>query len=164
MVDLTRRFFLGGAISLIAVATFTPSVSAMSNLPTIYGDGKGDDTHGLGALFRNEPVTFNKEMLGVNSHKGITFHKGMFRITRTINIPKDVAIKIERARFYGVDLELNEPFFMLERGFDDYQLCDNRGLIFEVKFSYNSELFVFPKEEPDTYSLRKIKKYDLYDY
>lgn len=111
MVELSRRFFLKGAISLTAAVTFAPSISAMQNLPTIYGDGVGDDTGGLSALFRNDPVTFNKEQIGVDSHKGITFHHGIFNITRTVEIPRNSVFKIDGViEFVGEQLE-ELPFF-----------------------------------------------------
>lgn len=111
-MDISRRFFLGGAISLLAASTFTPSVSAMMNLPTIYGDGVQDDTSGLYALLNNEPCTFNKEQIGVENHEGIVFHKGIFVVRNTIDIPKETKIKVESPIFIGTELADKQPFFM----------------------------------------------------
>lgn len=66
MVELSRRFFLGGAIALVAVQTFKPSLA--SNMPTIYGNGIKDDSAGFNALFAKEPVIFNKDQIGIESH------------------------------------------------------------------------------------------------
>lgn len=117
MVELSRRFFLGGAIALLAVETFKP-VSASSNLPTIYGNGKNDDSYGIGALLRNEPVIFNKDQIGVNSHKGVIFHKGRFLIEKTINISEDAQLIIEDPEFIqGKELTSEFPFFRCLPGF-----------------------------------------------
>lgn len=109
-MDASRRFFLGGAISLAAAVTFKVKKKHKSNIPTIYGDGKHDDTGGIGALFRNEPVNFNSDQIGVESHGGITFHKGVFIISRTIDIPREANLEFERVNFVeGEGLTL--PFF-----------------------------------------------------
>lgn len=151
-MDMNRRFFLGGAISLIAASTFVPSVSAMMNLPTIYGDGKNDDTAGLGALFRNEPVTFKKEMIGVDSHEGLTFHHGKFVVTNSIHIPEKSKINIERATFIGNKLEPNFPFFICaDNSGKQFTSKNNFGVncIFEVKKDYKSAFITYPKSFPE---------------
>ena len=134
-MEMSRRFFLGGAISLIAAQTFIPSVEAMANIPTIYGDGKRDDSGGLGALFRNEPVTFNKEQIGIESHDGIVFHKGHFAIARTIVVPEEAKIKIEQATFIATrELDFNEVLFWLagNNNEETYKSFNgNLGLVFE---------------------------------
>lgn len=109
-MDVSRRFFLGGAISVFAASTFTPTLSA-GNLPRIWADGKNDDTSGLGALFRKEPVIFAKENIGLDDHGLITFHTGKFRITQTIGIPKDAEFKVEGITFDVRDLD--EDLFAL---------------------------------------------------
>lgn len=158
MVELSRRFFLGGAISLIAAKTFVPSVSAMSNLPTIYGDGKSDDTAGLGALFRREPVTFKKEMIGVDSHEGLTFHKGHFVVTNSIHIPKDTNIDIESAMFIGDKLPDDFPFFICAdlsgNGFSN-NLKIGVHAIWQVQKTYKSRFVSYPFMED-----KKHKEYN----
>lgn len=115
MVELSRRWFLGGSIALIAAQTFIPSVSHIGNMPTIYGNGRDDDTGGLAALFSNEPVLFNKEQIGVDSHQGIEIFAGRFMVSRTIEVPKGISLKIDikrdRPHFIGERLPDNEPFF-----------------------------------------------------
>ena len=143
-MDLSRRFFLGGAISLIAAQTFVPSVSAMSNLPTIYGDGKHDDSDGLGALFRNDPVTFKKEQIGVETHKGVIFHKGHFLVDKTIRIPLNTTINFESKAplcfVQGKNLTSEFPFFICEgndaRQFDQvsrFEITTHRGKLIDVR-------------------------------
>lgn len=149
MVQINRRFFLGGAISLVAAQTFVPSISAMMNLPTIYGDGKNDDTAGLGALFRNEPVTFKKEQIGVDSHEGLTFHGGNFVVTNSIHIPAKTKIDIERATFIGDKLEDNFPFFICEDESGKQFIDKNMfgvNCAFQVKRSYKSSFVKYPAE------------------
>jgi hypothetical protein len=133
-MEMSRRFFLGGAITLIAAQTFVPSVELMANIPTIYGDGNRDDSGGLSALFSNEPVTFNKEQIGVESHEGIVFHNGNYAVSRTIVIPDEAKIKIERATFIAKDLEPDQVFFWLNKNANEetYKTFNgNLGLIFE---------------------------------
>lgn len=110
MTDLTRRFFLGGAISLIAVqASAMPKI--MGNMPQIWGDGSHDDTGGISALLRSEPVVFTKDKVTVDSHQGITFHRGLFKISRTLEIPEECNLTMDRPTFRAPDLENDEPFF-----------------------------------------------------
>jgi len=147
MVDISRRFFLGGAISLVAAVTFKPSVSAMMNLPTIYGDGKTDDTAGLGALFRSEPVTFKKEQIGIDKHEGLTFHKGSFVISNSIHIPENTKIEIEKAHFIGRDLPDDFPFFICEdfsgKGFSN-SLKPGVQTVWEVQRTHKSKFISYP--------------------
>lgn len=108
-MDLTRRFFLGGALSVVAASTFVPR--AVGNLPTIYADGAHDDTSGLGALLRREPVIFSRDHIGLDDHKGIVFHHGRFIITQTIEVPDDVSMKVEGVTFDLRKLDLVLPAF-----------------------------------------------------
>lgn len=132
MVELSRRFFLGGAIALIAAQTFKPSLNAMGNMPTIHGDGINDDSYGLGCLFRNEPVIFKKDQLGVDEHKGVIFYSGVFAIERTVNLPAKAKIEMIRAHFIGTKLEPEMAFFDAEYGFNNRQF-DSGKAIFELK-------------------------------
>lgn len=151
-MKMSRRFFLGGAISLIAAQTFIPSVDTMANIPTIYGDGKRDDSGGLGALFRNEPVTFNKEQIGVESHDGIVFHNGTYAISRTVIIPDEVKLKIERAVFISKDLPYDDVFFWLStnENKDTYEAFNgNMGLIFECNRAHRKLVHIVETEDVD---------------
>ncbi len=109
---ISRRFFLGGAISLASVVTFEPAVSSVGNFPTIYGDGIRDDAPGLRALFNNEPVIFPTDKIAVDSHSGITFHYGEFRIDDTVVAPDGINLVIENETvFNGTRLQKDAPFF-----------------------------------------------------
>lgn len=110
MVDLTRRFFLGGAISLIAVTT-SSIPRKIGNLPQIWGDGSHDDTGGISALLRSEPVILPKDKLTIDAHKGVTFHRGTFKISRTLEIPDDCNLTMDRPTFRAPDLDRDSPFF-----------------------------------------------------
>lgn len=110
MVDLTRRWFLGGAISLIAVTT-SAMPKIIGNMPQIWGDGSHDDTGGISALLRAEPVVFTKDMVTVDSHQGITFHNGIFKISRTLEIPEECNLTMDRPTFRAPNLPLDEPYF-----------------------------------------------------
>lgn len=153
MINLSRRFFLGGAIALVAAKTFVPSVNAMGNMPTIYGNGVDNDSFGLASLFRNEPVIFNKDQIGVEEHKGIVFYSGRFNIKNTVNIPKNADILMIRANFIGTDLESNAPFFLAEEGFNAQQFEGNSS--FELKYGAQNRLIQFPRQT-DPMPLKEI--------
>lgn len=152
MPDLTRRFFLGGAISLVAATTFLPTIQ--SNMPTIYGNGKDDDTGGLGALLRNEPVIFSKDQIGISDHKGLIFHKGTFVISNTINIPANTIIDIEQngynLEFIGKDLPNGFAFFHCE-DFSGHGFSSKVGIgcIFSLPRGHSGQLITYAKRNFD---------------
>lgn len=135
MPELTRRWFLGGALSLIAAqATQLPSgVGAVArelrigNKPAIYGDGVTDDAAGLGALLRREPVLLPKSGIVINDHAGCTIHHGDFKINSEVYIPKDAVFEIEKARFKGLELPALEAFFCLDQA-AFLKFIDNRHI------------------------------------
>jgi hypothetical protein len=114
-MELSRRFFLGGAIALVAVQTFKPSISMASNLPTIWGDGKHDDAHGFNALFAKNPVLFKKDQIGIENHEGVIIYKGLFKIDHTLEI-----LEATNLTAYGsfdinaIDLPEYEPLIAYE--------------------------------------------------
>lgn len=143
-MNINRRFFLGGALSLIAATTFKPSIAG--NMPTIYGDGVTDDSGGLYALLNNEPVLFNKEQIGVEDHKGIVFHNGRFVVNNTIEIPNDCNILFETKqgmppKFIGINLG-QQPFFSYKNP-DVVRDFTNKHIIFEVKPSHIGKLLEY---------------------
>ena len=99
MIEASRRSFLGGMISLIAAQTFVAKAADIGNMPCIKGDGRHDDAHGLGSLFRNEPVIFPKDKIGIERHGGVIIHGGKFLIGSEIIVPDDARIMIESAEF-----------------------------------------------------------------
>jgi hypothetical protein len=146
MVDISRRFFLGGAIALVAVKTFVPSINAMGNMPTIYGDGHHDDSYGLGSLFRNEPVIFKTDKIAIEEHKGVIFFGGQYNIERSVGLPANAVIEMHRAAFIGYKLEPHDmPFFLAETGFDAKQF-DNGQASFSLPYGYNNRLIQYPHQ------------------
>ncbi len=129
MVELSRRFFLGGALSLLAVTTFEATVRNRSNMPIIYGDGIQDDSGGLNALFRNDPVIFDKDMIGVDSHKGIHFHRGFYRIHNTLDIPSGTNIKIDFVSFEEGDISRDFPFIRFSEEWEASEFKTNAAFI-----------------------------------
>lgn len=123
-MELSRRFFLGGAIALVAVQTFKPTL-ASSNMPKIYGDLNHDDSAGFNALFSNEPVIFNKEQIGVENHQGIFIYKGSFRIDSPIEINRKTNLNIvDRFTIDAYALPIDEPLFIYEGKFIDMSKYD----------------------------------------
>lgn len=51
-MNVSRRLFLGGVLSLSAAST----VKTTTAVPTLWGDLKHDDAPALNALFRGEPI------------------------------------------------------------------------------------------------------------
>jgi hypothetical protein len=160
MVELSRRSFLGGAISLFAVSTFVPRV--VGNLPTIYADGLHDDTGGLSALFRKEPLIFVTDKVGVDGHEGIIFHSGRYKITNTITLPNDLFCKVESATFDLLDLDPElfalrgpvasiRPFTGLFTKFTSYRPRwgehPARGVLDRRRFLETTETYDFERDE-----------------
>lgn len=120
-IQLSRRWFLGGAISLAAVSfTQLPSgVGAVArelksgNKPQIWADGIHDDSHGLGALLRREVVLLPKSGIVIEDHQGCTIHHGEFCIDAEVHVPADADFRIDRARFYGRKLPNDAAFFCI---------------------------------------------------
>jgi hypothetical protein len=108
-MDVSRRWFLGGAISLIAVSTFEVTAQC-GNVPRIYADNVHDDTSGLHALFHNEPVIFSQDDIGVGESRDIVVHRGVYRVSRTIELPRGLVVRVEEMVFRGIDLDENMPY------------------------------------------------------
>jgi hypothetical protein len=105
-VEVSRRSFLGGLVSLVALQAVP--VRALGNLPTLWADGQHDDTGGLRALFNGEPLVFATDKVQVDEFHSVIFHGGRFRITSTIELPEELDLKIESVTFdlLGLDPQL----------------------------------------------------------
>lgn len=153
MVDLSRRLFLNGAIALIGAKTFTPSVSAMSNLPKIYGDGQHNDSYGFQALFNNEPCIFNRGNIGIEENKGVIIYRGFYKIDKTIIIPSGANVSIERmvgssgVEFVGIELDDDAPFFNKKSGAN--VKLNNGVILFEARENGNNKLIAQDKWSRD---------------
>ncbi len=125
-MEISRRFFLGGAIAVVVAQTFKPALS--SNMPTIYGNGRDDDSAGFNALFANEPVIFKRDQLGLESHDGIIIFKGNFKISKTIEITKRTKLQIaDNFNIDASDLPSDMPliFYHPDTPFDP-SVMDNK--------------------------------------
>lgn len=84
MVDVSRRWFLGGALG-VATAAVLPKGSAYA--ATLYGDGIHDDTKGLQALLDGKPVLVKAEGIVAQQSDGrVVLSCGSFRISDTIYV------------------------------------------------------------------------------
>jgi len=120
MVEFSRRGFLGGMLSILAVAqvpTFIPSPAEGNWMPRIYGNGRDYDGEGLQALFDGKDVILPADKIGIRGFvdgkrtvKGLIFHKGAFVIDREL-YTEGVPIEIEQAAFDGRLLKWWEAFF-----------------------------------------------------
>lgn len=117
MINATRRFFLGGAISALVVATVVPRLDAKGrilagNTPVIYGNGIKDDSAGLAALMRGEPVIFGPDKIGIDEYGSVTIHDGKYRIDHTVEVNNPGELQSVQAEFIaGLDLPDDAPLF-----------------------------------------------------
>lgn len=151
MIDVSRRSFLRGSLTFLAVTTFEPSVSALANIPGLWGDGKNDDTSGIAAILRNEPVVLHSDRVAIESHGGCIVHSGRFLISRTIPVPDDAKIVIEKCEFYGPDLDASQAFFSFDGVKAVKQFAGNRGLIYTHRGPKSSGDFLAQPNLPYSY-------------
>lgn len=123
MTEPTRRFFLGGAVSALVVATITPRLEAQGhilagNTPVIYGNGRQDDSAGLAALMRGGPVIFGPDKIGVDDYGNVIIHDGKYLINHTVEVDVTGDLKIVQAKFVaGLLLPIAEPLFRVHRDY-----------------------------------------------
>lgn len=86
MVELTRRWFLGGALA-VAGATVIPMAGLFKGLPRIVGDGIYNDTAGLQAALDGEP--FVCDGLVVRDATTIFLRSGTYKVTSPLVIGRD---------------------------------------------------------------------------
>ncbi len=136
-MDISRRFFLAGLIALAGVKGSPLVASVANNLPEIVGDGVHDDSAGLSALFKNEPVIFSKDRFIVNDHEGVTIvdsyrpNRYDFLVSRTIEIGKEVSITSECAiNIYAPDFDEMSPLIR----------CYDRGKTDVTKFRFSLDM------------------------
>lgn len=79
-MNLSRRSFLRGVLSVAAVSS-VPLIRAMPVMPIIYGDGIGDDTAGLQALFDGLPVDIRSDVIRLLAGEHPIISGGIFRLT-----------------------------------------------------------------------------------
>lgn len=117
-MDVSRRSFLGGALSLFA-ATAIPA-GAFASVPVIYGDGISDDTAGLNALLAGEPFRVeNSGVLAISDEGYAVVRDGNFRVTGPLYARRDnVDISYCRFVFSG-----EGPVLSLEGSYGSVRNC-----------------------------------------
>jgi hypothetical protein len=98
-MDISRRSFLGGTLSIGATAVL-PVVP--DRLPVIYGDGAHDDLEGLAALFNHEPVHILAEAVSVSADGVIETRGGPGRIGRTMYLEPGGTVYFDNCRIEWV--------------------------------------------------------------
>lgn len=83
-VDVTRRFFLGGALAVAAASVLPTTALAFSPVPVIVGDGIHDDADGLQAMFDGKP--FRCETTIICDKGDFNLDGGRFFITKSLRI------------------------------------------------------------------------------
>ena len=136
-MTISRRFFLAGLIALAGVKGSPLVASVANNLPEIVGDGMHDDSAGLSALFKNEPVIFSKDRFVIDSHDGITIinkyrpNRYDFLVSRTIEIGREVSIISEGSiSIYAPDFDEMSPLIR----------CYDRGKTDVTKFRFSLDM------------------------
>lgn len=97
MTDLSRRSFLRGALTLVAVATLPAAVLA-DDLPMLFGDGVADDTAALNAMVRGLPFRTADGFKG--SAEQCVLREATLRINGTLHIDRMGFLFIERCKIY----------------------------------------------------------------
>jgi len=91
-MNLSRRSFLGGALTVAAVAVVNPGVAGLlkpaSEYPTLYGDGVHDDTLALNDLLAGKPVWCDGELIK-DTGDTIRLVGGVYRITSPVVISRE---------------------------------------------------------------------------
>ena len=132
MTEASRRSFLSGMLSLLAVST-SPIPLRAGNFPALWGDGEHDDAAGLRALLQKEPCLIYADGVLVDDHRGIIMHWGEFVLEQTLEVPEEVNILIERARFNLMRLADDAPAFRLSEGKQVSVFANRRGCDFGHK-------------------------------
>lgn len=134
MPQLSRRFFLGGLLSVGAASVVAPTIKSFeamadpwvgSNLPRIFANGRDFDSDGFIALLQGREVIFPKDKIAISDAKDIIVHSGEFLIDREVSFHDFRTFKIESGTFDGS--ALREPWMAI--------------------FSFPSGFYHFPSDE-----------------
>lgn len=87
MMDLSRRRFLSGVLSVAATSVIAGSGLARA-MPRIIADGVHDDGPGLNALFDGRPVDIVNDAVRIIRGDGIFLAKGTFRACERLVISR----------------------------------------------------------------------------
>jgi hypothetical protein len=111
-MDVSRRSFLRGVLSVAVVATANPSI-VLASAPTIYADGIHDDAPGLQAMFDGKP--FNVEGNVIAASNGI-LAGGCFMIGKTLVLSHARRFSITDCHFRAMKgFDQNAPLLSIER-------------------------------------------------
>lgn len=83
-MNISRRLFLGGFLSIVGASAYTGPILAAKPIPKIYADGDRDDTDGLVAFFSGEPFTVDGQ--NITADNGV-LRNGIVRVKGTISVP-----------------------------------------------------------------------------
>lgn len=93
--DLTRRGFLGGALTVLAVSIAVPTAAFSFSAPRIYGDGLHDDWEGLQAAFNGKPYLCQSDL--VHGTKQVEVFGGNFLLSRPLHIFGGVTVHMQNS-------------------------------------------------------------------
>mgnify|MGYP003532364937 CR=1 FL=1 len=112
-MKLSRRYFLGGTIAVVAAAVVGPH---LHRIPTIWAGGIHDDADGLQALMSGKPFVVAGE--GMTARSG-TLRGGSYLVGHTLAPDGRVDIVVHNATFTALP-SLRGPMFQIEnvRSFD----------------------------------------------
>lgn len=104
MVDISRRFFLGGALS-VAAASVIPlqAIGHIAPVPRIYADLVNDDWEGLQALCDGKPFVCQDSLIRLLGQDDfVDISNGRFLISKPLRVT-DRALAIQNSYFRATD-------------------------------------------------------------
>jgi hypothetical protein len=86
MLDVSRRSFLRGALTVAAVAVVSPKLSLVSPHPylVLYGDGVEDDAPALNAMLSGKPFVVEGKIIDNSGNHRVNLLNGCHAIGSTI--------------------------------------------------------------------------------
>lgn len=89
-MEVSRRSFLGGALTLTAAAVLP--FKTFAAVPVIHGDGYRDDSAGLQAAIDGKPFRCVGEQAVVRNQGQIFIGAGVYRLSRTLHIRESTTV------------------------------------------------------------------------
>ncbi len=115
-MDISRRFFLGGALVVAATAVVANPTLAMlaPDIPRIYGDGVHDDAPGLNACFAGRPFVCDGSFIRADADF-VEIVGGVFLISESIRVSS-----------YGKRIHLSDCRFNTA---PEFKRCDSMFIV-----------------------------------
>jgi hypothetical protein len=111
MTQLSRRTFLGGALTLVGVAALPGPLLAKEPLPVIWGDAFHDDSAGFAAALAGKPFICAQKGLAMARDGQLCLNGGTFRLTETLDLQKStISSTIIGSYLDFRDMPIDQPY------------------------------------------------------